>query len=159
MEPSQIVVDTDDYTAVVVRTDYGDDQAWRAVRAALAEPWGDEGQYEGRPHLVDDPRWSEATSDDVVAALRGNQEVSVVFLADRTTMQATEHPLLAVTTESRETCFDGEAYARLVEFGREFRTTPASVHTMHVNLSLVNMDFEEFAASAHRATDGIHRAW
>lgn len=40
---------------------------------------------------------------------------------------------------------------------REFRTCPAAVHDVHANLSIANVDFEEFAEEASTDTDGVLR--
>ncbi|MFF8696731.1 DUF6924 domain-containing protein [Streptomyces sp. NPDC015144] len=103
-----------DEDALVVRTDYLDEQVWQDVVAVLLKPWGDE-QYEAHVCFVDDAAWVGASVDDVLAAVRGDDDPAVVFLADRTTMQAESHPLLAVTTLTREDCVDEEDYEQLIE--------------------------------------------
>ncbi|MFF5900121.1 DUF6924 domain-containing protein [Streptomyces argenteolus] len=118
-----VVTGRDEFHALVVRTDYRDDQARQDVVAALREPWGDR-QYEAQVHFINDPAWAAATVDEVLTAVSGDEEPSVVFIADRVSMQAEYHPLLAVTTLTREDCVDGEDYEQLIEFGREFRATP-----------------------------------
>ncbi|MEU1520087.1 hypothetical protein ABZ490_49615 [Streptomyces sp. NPDC005811] len=158
MRPLPAVTSRDEFDALVVRTDYLDDRAWQDVVAALREPWGD-GQYEADVHFVDDPAWSGATVDEVLAAVRGDGNLAVVFLADRTTMQAESHPLLAVTTLTREECVDDEDYEQLTEFGRDFRAIPARLHEVHANLSIGNLGFEEFAAWAHDDAEGIFRSF
>ncbi|CAL9332681.1 DUF6924 domain-containing protein [Streptomyces sp. enrichment culture] len=145
-----------EFDVLVVRTDYHDDRAWQDVTAALTQPWGD-GRYEAHLHFVDDPAWAGASVEEVLHAVRADDELAVVFLADRTTMQAESHALLAVTTLTREECADDEDYERLTEFGREFRTVPAGVHDVHANLSIGNLGFEEYAAWAHDDPEGIYR--
>ncbi|MER5886192.1 hypothetical protein ABT160_20410 [Streptomyces sp. NPDC001941] len=151
------VTGREEFDALVVRTSYGDEQAWRDITEALAQPWGD-GLFEACVHLVDDPVWSGATADEVVTALSDDEELPVVFLADRASMDGDHHPLLAVTTLTREECVDEEDYEQLVRFGREFRTTPAGVHDVHANLSTGNIGFEEFAESAGEDPEGIYRS-
>ncbi|MFE4698927.1 DUF6924 domain-containing protein [Streptomyces sp. NPDC056738] len=152
------VTGRDELAVLVVRTDYHDDQAWRVVAAALMEPWGDR-PYEAHVHFIDDPAWAEATVDEALNAIRLDENLPVVFLADRTTMQAESHPLLAVTTLTREDCLDDEDYEQLTEFGREFRTTPAGVHDVHANLDIGNLGFEEYAAWAHDDPERIYRSF
>ncbi|MFE3942425.1 DUF6924 domain-containing protein [Streptomyces sp. NPDC059118] len=77
--------------------------------------------------------------------------------ADRVSMQAEHHPLLAVTALTQEDCVDDEEYDQLTEFGREFRTIPAGVHEVYANLSIGNLGFEEFTAWAHDDPEGIYR--
>ncbi|MGW4198438.1 DUF6924 domain-containing protein [Streptomyces sp. NPDC005004] len=158
MRALPVVTRPDGFDALVVRTDYRDDQAWRNVVAALAEPGGGR-QYEAHVHFVDDPVWAAATVDEVLAAVCGDDDLAVVFLADGTTMWAENHALLAVTTLTREECEDDEDYEQLIEFGREFRTVPAAVHDVHANLSIGNLGFEEYAAWAHDDPDGTYRSF
>nr|WP_258311105.1 hypothetical protein [Streptomyces sp. NWU49] len=103
------VTGRDEFDALVVRTDYHDDQAWQNVVAALMEPWGDR-PYEAHVYFIDDLAWAGATVDEVLTAVCGDDNLAVVFLADRTTMQAESHALLAVTTLTREECVDEEDY-------------------------------------------------
>ncbi|WP_235033032.1 YukJ family protein [Streptomyces sp. WAC05374] len=117
-----------------------------------------DGPHEAHVHLVDDPAWAGATVDEVLDTVRGDENLAVVFLADRTTMRTRPHALLAVTTLTREECVDDEDYARLTAFGREFRTVPAGVHDIHANLGIGNLGFEEYAAWAHEDPEGIYRS-
>ncbi|MGC5008394.1 DUF6924 domain-containing protein [Streptomyces sp. NBC_00353] len=152
------VTGRDEFDALVVRTDYQDDQAWQDVAAALMEPAGDR-QYEAHVHFIDDPAWAGATVDEVLTVVSADHDLAVVFLADRTTMQAESHALLAVTTMTREECVDDEDYEQLTEFGREFRTLPAGIHDVHANLSIGNLGFEEYAAWAHDDPERIYRSF
>ncbi|MFF4485433.1 DUF6924 domain-containing protein [Streptomyces sp. NPDC001544] len=151
------VTGRDEFDALVVRTDYHDDQAWRDVTAALTRPSGDR-PPEASVHLVDDPAWAGATVDEVLDAVRADENLPVVFVADGTTMRAETQALLAVTTLTPEECVDEEDYEQLTEFGREFRTVPAGVHDVHANLSIGNLGFEEYAAWANDDPEGIYRA-
>ncbi|MET9619764.1 hypothetical protein ABZZ37_03190 [Streptomyces sp. NPDC006464] len=139
------------FDALVVRTDYADDEGWRQVRAALAE------DPELTVHIVDDPAWSGAGPDEVRTAAAGDEDLGVVFLADATTMTAAHRALLAVTLLDRADCEDDEDYARLTEFGDRFRIVPAGVHGVHVSLSLGDMGFEEYAGWAAEDPEGVLR--
>jgi hypothetical protein len=148
----------DEFDALVVRVDRSDDAAWRAVTALLAERSGGEGGWEPSTHLVDDPAYEGATVDEVLAAAAGDEMLSVLFVADTATMRG-EHPLLAVSTLTREDCEDEEHYADEMAFGREFRIVPAAVAELNGNLAIANMSFFEFAESASRDPDGLHRGF
>jgi hypothetical protein len=131
---------------LLVRTDYGDDDAWRRVRAAVDQPWvvnendGEEGRLKEEILYVDDPEWAEASPADVLAALPEPDEDAepivcgweVVFLADGASMQGTEPTLLAVSADPDETT-------------EPFRVPALETpHKMHCNLNLGNLDFDEF---------------
>ncbi|WP_406841856.1 DUF6924 domain-containing protein (plasmid) [Streptomyces sp. AHU1] len=153
------VTGRDEFDVLVVRTGYHDDQAWQNVTAVLMKPWGGgDRQYDAHVHFIDDLAWAEATVDEALNAVCADENLAVVFLADRTTMQVESHPLLAVNTLTREECVDDEDYEQLTELGREFRTVPAGVHDVHANLSIGNLGFEEYAAWAHDDPEGIYRS-
>ncbi len=54
-----------------------------------------------------------------------------------------------------------EYYQELVDAPppREFRTVPAGVHDVHANLSIANMDFEEYAHQALADPEGVFRSF
>ncbi|MGR4877896.1 DUF6924 domain-containing protein [Streptomyces sp. LARHCF249] len=151
--------DRDEFHALVVRTDYGDEPAWKAVTAELMKPWGDDGCYEALVHFVDDPAWAGATVDEVLEAASANDELSVLFVADSVTMSSAHHALLAVATSEEEDEPFEEDDEGIHEFGREFRTVPTEVHWIHANLSLANLDFEEYAQAAHEDPEKVFRSF
>ncbi|WP_399896508.1 DUF6924 domain-containing protein [Streptomyces sp. BBFR51] len=108
------------------------------------------------------PELDGADTDAVLAAISAHEELleqlSVVFVADCTTMCVGHHALLAVTTMTREDFDDDEEYEAAVEFGRAFRTLPGGVHSIHVNPELANVDFEEFSSSAREDPEGVFRS-
>ncbi|MFJ1974000.1 DUF6924 domain-containing protein [Streptomyces sp. NPDC087903] len=132
--------------ALVVRTDYADDEAWRAVVALLDQP---DGEFEVRNHVVDDPGYAGASPDEVVlSALTADARLEVVFLADATTMTG-DHSLLALSTRPEE-LEEGDE-----EVGCAFRLLPTMVNRVHVNLAIGHMDFWEFAYEAARTPDHV----
>ncbi|MEU9235173.1 DUF6924 domain-containing protein [Streptomyces subrutilus] len=148
----------DEFHAVVIRTDYGDQSAWNTLTAELMQPWGE--NYEALAHFVDDPAWAGATVDDVRDAASVDPELTVLFIADSVTMGSAHHALLAVNLRSEEEddAFEDEDES-VRDFGREFRTIPPQVHSIHANLSLANMDFEEFAAAAEEDPEKVFRSF
>jgi hypothetical protein len=153
--PFLTITDRDGFDPLVIRTDYGDEAAWQTVTAGLTEPWED---FEPTPYLVNDPAWAGVSADQILSAL-GDHQVPVVFLADTVTMQAEHHGLLAVTTGTRDDYEDEEVWQYHVEFGREFRITPEEVASLHCNLELANMDFQEFSQAAARDPEGVFRGF
>ncbi|MFH8725533.1 DUF6924 domain-containing protein [Streptomyces termitum] len=149
-------LERDTFDALVIRTDFGDDAAWDAVVGELRQPWGPEGEFPSAFQVVDAPAWAGATADEVLAAVGGDEYLSVVFLADAHTMRSPVRALLALTTLwEDETGLDPVYYQELIDSPqpRDFRTVPGAVHGIHVNLTLGNMDFAEFAASAAAEPD------
>ncbi|MEU2074146.1 hypothetical protein [Streptomyces sp. NPDC013489] len=149
-EPAEIA-DRDTFDAVVIRTDFSDDERWDAVVEELRRPWGPSGEYPSTVRVVDAPAWSGATAGEVLAVVDEDEYLSVVFLADRRTMESPARALLALTTTwEDEGDLDPVYYQELIDSPepREFRTAPAAVHEIHVNLALGTMDFAEFAAAS-----------
>jgi hypothetical protein len=156
------IVGRDEFDALVIRTNYDDEAAWQAVAAYLAQPWGDDGEFEASVHLIDDPAWADLSPDEVLNQVRRDENLSVVFLADRVTMQSVPRALLALdTTEDEDEDLDPMCYQELIGFPppREFRTVPVGVHDVHANLSIGNMDFAEFAEAAFADPDRIYRSF
>ncbi|MFD5430342.1 DUF6924 domain-containing protein [Streptomyces sp. NPDC127084] len=150
----------DEFDALIIRTDYGDEAAWQAVVADLVQPWGGDDDFEPAVHLVDDPAWADLTPDRVLEEARRDENLSVVFLADRVTMQSAQRALLAIDLaedEDLDPLYDQE----LIDSPppREFRTVPAGVHDVHANLSIANMDFAEFAEEAFADPDRVYRPY
>ncbi|MFF0537168.1 DUF6924 domain-containing protein [Streptomyces coelicoflavus] len=152
-----------EFSPVIIRTDFTDEAAWQETTAELESSSPHDGDPAQSYDVVEAPELDGADTDAVLVAISADEELweqlSVVFVADGTTMRAGHHALLAVTTLTREDFDDDEDYEAAVEFGREFRTLPSGVHSIHVNLELANMDFEEFSSSAHEDSEGVFRSF
>lgn len=122
---------------LVVRTDFADDTAWRAVTDLLVQPV--DGFVVGL-YFVDDRRYEGVTAEELLAHAAG-VDITFAFLADRRTMTEPEHTLVCVDLWR--------------ERGRSFRVTPAEVAAVQNNLEIANMDFHEFAD--HIDPDGVFR--
>ncbi|GAB2676383.1 hypothetical protein GCM10027271_41650 [Saccharopolyspora gloriosae] len=147
----------DEFDALVVRVDFSDDAAWTEVVGLLEIPWGDD-EFDSSNQLVDDPAFTGASPDDVLAAVEEEHKPAVVFLADAETMRGA-HPLLAVSTLTREDAEDEDDYEEEMSHGREFRLVPGAVSEMHTNLEIANMDFTDFSGSASGDSERIHRGF
>jgi hypothetical protein len=127
-------------SALVLRTDFSDDDAWDAVcEASAAET--PEGFMAGLS-FVSDPVFTGITARQV-AGLTSESYRTFLFLADNVTVTDPEMPLIAVDL------YD--------EPGRSFRVAVSRISSVENNLSLVNMRFREFAD--HADPDGVFRAF
>lgn len=121
-----------DLTSLVMRTDFGDEGAWDAVRAALDGA----GEYPLATY-VSERRFAgvevQALVDEEAAAAEDDQ-IFYLFLADAVTMKDPDHAVLAV-----------DLYE---EPGRTFRVPARWFPDISANLSISNMDFAEYADSA-----------
>ncbi|MFF5790178.1 DUF6924 domain-containing protein [Streptomyces sp. NPDC012693] len=154
------IVGRDTFDALVIRTDFSDDESWKAVVGELRRPWGPSGEFPAKVQVVDAPAWSGATADEVLAAVDEDEHLSVVFVADRHTMESPARGLLALTTVwEEEGDLDAVYYQGLIDSPepRAFRSAPAAVHDVHANVTLGNMGFAEFVAAASREPDQVLR--
>lgn len=122
----------DDLTSLVLRTDFGDEGAWQAVRAAL-----DAAGEHSHATCVSDRRFAGVGVQvllDEEGAAEDDDQVLYLFVADTTTMEDPIHPLLAVDLSD--------------EPGRTFRVPVRWFPDVSANLSISNMDFAEFAEAA-----------
>ncbi|MFJ6016749.1 DUF6924 domain-containing protein [Streptomyces sp. NPDC092952] len=149
----------DVFDVLVIRTDFSDDESWSAVVEELRRPWGPGAEFPASVQLVDAPAWAGATADEVLAAAV-DEDLSVVFLADRETMQSPTRALLALSTVWEDNSeLDPVYYQELIESPepREFRVVPAAVHGVQVELALGNVGFAECAGAASEEPDQVLR--
>jgi hypothetical protein len=126
--------------AVVLRTDYSDDDAWRSLAAAIEAPVGD---FMAMVTFVSDPQYEGTTAENLAALLPPGWNRSFIFLADKLSFTHPDHPILVLDLSD-------SPY-------RSFRVIPSEMWGVENNLSLANMDFFEFADSVQQ--DGIFRGF
>jgi hypothetical protein len=94
---------------------------------------------------VSDPAFEDATWQQVKEAVPAETRgVSVLFIADATTLTNPDHPILVVDLTGGN--------GRL-----PFRCIPAELWGIDNNLNIANMDWEDFASAADR--DGVVRGF
>lgn len=123
---------------IVIRTDFSDDRAWIGIVTEIRKRHG---IFLANLHLIDDRYFAGLGKAEVAARLAPEPFRSYLFLVDGTSISHPEHPLLVVEL------YEGSL--------AEFRVAPRAVGVVENNLTLANVDFEEFAASAD--ADGIFR--
>lgn len=134
-----------DLGALLVRTDYSDDLAWRdALTAARAVYVSDDFERAGaRLEPVESSQLSNLTPEELLALARDGY-LSEIAVADAQTVR--DHTILFVDfNELNE------------QLGRTFRSFPSQVEPIVANLSIANMAFSEFADAA--GPDGIYRGF
>lgn len=129
--------------SLLIRTDFGDDAAWRSLCQAACAPSEEDGFH---AHLIciDDPQFAGAT----MSTLRTRVPCGYFFVADARTFSDPERSILAVDNAEPES-----AHSELLTF----RVIPSEVHGPENNLALGNMAFEEFADAAD--SDGVFRGF
>ena len=128
--------------ALVLRTDFSDQAIWEAICAEIQRPVG---IFRFRAHVefVDNTEYQDITKQQLLQLVPEDYNHSFIVIVDQTAVSHPERPLLILDL------FDGS--------GNEFRAIPSTIQSMENNLSIANMDFEEFAESV--GEDGIFRGF
>lgn len=133
--------------SLVLRTDFSDDAAWESLCAAIRAPIHEPGTGAVRAYVecISDRAYEGLTAEQIIAACLGQPwNPRVLFVIDRIALTTPERPVLVVNLGRYET-------------GRTFRVIPSQVQGVENNLSIGNMDFEEFADNAD--PDGVFRGF
>ncbi|MGW5268319.1 DUF6924 domain-containing protein [Rhodococcus sp. NPDC003994] len=131
--------------SLLVRTDFSDDERWRAMVDAATRPWDSgDGEYTAALTLVDDPAFDGLTPADVTEVV-GSPPPYYVFLADADTMADPERSILAVDTA--DTSVDPPT----------FRVHPSQMPAVENNLFIANLGFDDFASAV--GADGVFRGF
>jgi hypothetical protein len=154
---------SNDHLSPLVRTDFSNEEEWRAIcdevdagtaddRAAysmLREFSETVGQESGpnvdlpiSVNIIDDHANADISPEKVLERLP-NARHACVFVVDKQTLSSPDHPILVVDL--------------LQKPGRSFRTIPSEVYAIENNLSISNMDWEDFADRTD--ADGVFRGF
>lgn len=143
----------EDGATPLVRTDFSDDAAWARIVTELTKEtsFDDSGEDGYAAHLdpIDDPAFEGVSAAALAAQWDRAREVSgYVLLADAESMR--QHASgEAVTVEYMDLTPTPEVTDEFGwVYGRAFRCVLDEVASIEANLSIANMDFEEFADEA-----------
>lgn len=123
---------SDDLTSLVLRTDFDDNRRWESFKEILSSV----GDYR-MATFVSDMTYAGVTVRQLVetdAAAGIDDKEFYLFVVDSKTLADDEHPLLAVDLDT--------------EPGRTFRVPVRFYADVSANLSIANMDFDDFADAA-----------
>jgi hypothetical protein len=127
---------TDD--TLLIRTDFSDEEAWQALATAVATP--NEDDFRAYVHVVDDPAYRDLAPEQIAALA---PDSLLLFVVDKAALTSPGRPVLALY---------------LTEDGREHvRVVVEELWSIENNLSLANMDWEEFTEAADE--DGVFRGF
>jgi len=126
-------------STLVVRTDFSDDAAWAAVCGEMSKPrkFG----FRANLDFLSDRQYEGMTADALVAL--APESHTFFFVVDGRALTDPEQPVLVVSY------FDSPP--------RTLRVIPSEMWSVENNLSIGNMDFEEFESSA--GSEGVFRGF
>ncbi|WP_215542664.1 DUF6924 domain-containing protein [Amycolatopsis sp. CA-230715] len=129
----------------IVRTDFSDPDAWETTWRDITEPreyWGDEVVLDAT--MITDPEFDGWTGEDLVSLLLSLvDDPDLVFVVDTAALTSPEHPVLVLEADPSHTR------------PRSFRATPDALVDVETQLSIGNMDWEDFSESVD--SDGVLR--
>ncbi len=128
--------------SLVLRADFSDDAAWEAICKAIEEPVG-EFQFQAFVDFLNEPEYDGIDAEKLVSLIHKDSQHAFVFVVDHTTVSKNDHPILCVGL------YD--------EPGRTFRVIPSEMWAVENNLSIANMDFDDFAGAVD--PDGVFRGF
>jgi hypothetical protein len=139
---------------LLVRTDFTDDDAWDQVRDEATREYQPDG-FCANVEPVSDPQWASATWEALKAAtLVDDTGPTVLFIADSITFASPEHPILVVDLDDKIL-----SVAEFPEIADRtpFRCIPSELWGVENNLSISNLDWEDFADAVD--SDGVFRGF
>ncbi|MGK5683175.1 DUF6924 domain-containing protein [Actinoplanes sp. URMC 104] len=140
--------------SLVIRTDFGHPQEWEETQAAISEPQTEEG-FAAFVAFVDDLAYENVTSSQLLEMVPEDVDQAVAFLVDAKTLTDPDHPVLVVNLYDY-----GEGLVdpgKGPQYGATFRVVPSEMWSVQNNLTISNMDGEEFAENVDG--DGIFRGF
>ena len=127
---------------LVLRTDFSSEAVWQKICTAIQKPVGIFG-FRANVEFLDDPQYTGLTKEQLLELVPKNYLHSFIVVVDQPAISHPDHPLLIVGLYE--------------ESGQEFRAIPSQIQGVENNLSIANMDFEEFAEAVDE--DGIFRGF
>lgn len=127
---------------LVLRTDFSNQTAWERVCAIIRTPVG-LFRFHANLEFVEDIEYSDITKEQLLKLIPKDYSHSFIIIVDRTAISLPDYPLLVIDLYERS--------------GHEFRAIPSQIQSIENNLSIANMDFEEFADSVD--SDGVFRGF
>jgi hypothetical protein len=127
-----------DRGSLLIRSDFTHQSQWEALMNAVQTPSPD--GFVPYLSTIEHPRWAGVSVADLAAVA---PPYVLLVLADATTLSSPEMPLLVLQVR------DGAV--------RELRVVPQALASVENNLSIANMDWDDFVGSAD--PDGVFRGF
>jgi hypothetical protein len=127
---------------LVLRTDFSSQATWERICEIIQKPVG-VFRFRANVEILNVVEYADITKDQLLELFPKDYSHSFIIVVDRTAISLPDHPLLIVDLYERS--------------GHEFRAVPSQIQGIENNLSIANMDFEEFAESVDES--GVFRGF
>jgi len=147
----------------VIRCDYSDDRLWEIVKIQIATPRTDPlsgMEFTANIRCEEDLSFRNLSYLEIVRRLPDDYPGFVLFLVDANCIQEQEHPLLVVGFSPKGQSSDDFSRTPKETPSEDittFRAIPSAISSIENNLSIANMDFDDFSNSVDR--DGVFRGF
>lgn len=155
------------YEPWIIRTDFSSDESWQKIRNLIAAPQtlpGIKGEFYAYVVYIDDAKFVEMSPQDIVHSLPDDYDFLFCFIIDSKCVQDSEHPVLVVgfyptwdPLSSDDPDYDRTPAETPVDEIASFRALPSQIQGIENNLSLANMDFEDYSGAVD--SDGVFRGF
>lgn len=125
--------------ALVLRTDFSDETAWESICEAIRAEY--EMGFAANVDFVTDAKFKNVNAEQLATHLPEDYPFSFAFIIDSLAMKQPDYAILAVDLQS--------------EPARTVRVVPSAVWAIENNLSISNMDFDDFVNAV--GEDGVFR--
>ena len=125
---------------LALRTDFSNETAWKSLCADILSP---DREFTANVDFVSDPNYDGLGADQLPSRLSKDSTLTFAFIIDRLTLSHSDHPIVVVDLHHNP--------------GRTFRVIPSELWSVENNLSIANMDFDEFAGAVDQ--EGIFRGF
>jgi hypothetical protein len=140
--------------SLVIRTDFAHPPEWIEIQEAIAEPQTDDG-FTAFVTFVDDHAYDGTTPAQLLETVPADVHHAVAFLVDAKALTHPDRPVLAVNLYDYVEHLEDQGKGP--QYGATFRVVPSEMWSVQNNLTISNMDWEEFAGNVD--TDGIFRGF
>ncbi|MFN5104067.1 MAG: DUF6924 domain-containing protein [Planctomycetota bacterium] len=147
----------------VIRGCFSDDSTWEFIKKQVAAPQRDPlsgMDFTANVRFVEDPSFANMACHDIVRSLPADYPGYLVFVVDTQSNQGHEHSLLVVGFSPQgddPKDFERKPNQTPSEDIKSFRAIPSTIQSIENNLSIANMDFEDFRNAVQQ--DGIFRGF
>lgn len=125
---------------LVLRTDFSDEPAWKSLCKALQDP---DDEFSPSLDFVSDPTFDGLTAAKLPSILSEDSSHTFAFIVDHTALTHSGSPVLVIALHDKP--------------GRSFRVIAAALGDVANNLSIANMDFDEFVKAVGKK--GVFRGF
>ena len=130
--------------AVVIRTDFGNQQAWETICGLISAPVHDGNEtFYAHVEFVENRKYRNFSIAELLEAVPRDYKRSFLFVVDEDAVSSSDFAILVVDLDESS--------------GRSFRAIPTQIQGIENNLSIANMGFEEFAEAVDK--DGVFRGF